>query len=309
MVLLGLMGCSNDKESAPASSVPSDSTVSAIDTIATSVHGDDEEGKADPQAFTPTTYIGFVEDFYFVENNEVYVELYFKKDRVSYEVYKEVVGKGDSLIYGDDENQRTRIPLEVAQAHFEMRGIDFLRIYNEDNEFICMADFVRVEYLDQNVSPCFIAVFNTKIRLSAGTHYGIGNAKKDPEPLAFDVFKDSSLTQKLVKEFEISQEYIGGPFDALHFHVPNTENTVSIINSDTCTYIIHQNREISQICFKSKEQENFGEFLLIPTGKDQFPLILTVSFRPETDIIWNNILSFDGETYQTNDRQRVKWGE
>lgn len=308
LLLLSLMiGCAGSPDSTAPSSLSHDSLAAAHDTILPPLVEEKGSKMIDTLPTTTLSYIGVIEDFYFVDNKEVYVVLYFKKDSLTYEDWKEAKNWGDSLIYGDDENERTRIPLTVANANFDMRGLDSLSIFDEDNAFICQADFVRVEYLNQNISSYFIAVFETEKRLSSGPHYGIGNMLKSPEPGDFKVFKNSTLTQKLTEEFEISQEYIGSAFKGLHILLPQTGDTLSVINSDMYAYILHATADTTNLCFKSNEPENFGAFIVIPIYKNQLPLILTVSYLPESDMMWNKLLAFDGAHYQMKEHQRVTW--
>lgn len=307
LLLSVLIGCAGSPNSTAPSSLSHDSLAAAHDTILPPLVEEKGSKMIDTLPTTTLSYIGVIEDFYFVDNKEVYVELYFKKDSLTYEDWKQAAKWGDSLIYGDDENERTRIPLEKAKAHFDMRGLDDLRIFDEKGEFVSHADFVRVEYLNQNVSPCFIAVFETETRLPSGPHYGIGNALKNPETSHFKVFEDSTLTQKLTEEFEISQEYLGSAFKGLHISLPQTGDTLSVINSDMYAYILHTTADSTHICFKSNEPENFGAFMVIPIYKNQLPLILTVSYLPESDMMWNKLLSFDGAHYQMKEHQRVTW--
>ena len=68
------------------------------------------------------TYIGFVNKYYFQKTDEFYIELYSKGNNLNFEKVSELA---DSVIYKDDENVRSRIPLNVASKEFDFSFSDY----------------------------------------------------------------------------------------------------------------------------------------------------------------------------------------
>lgn len=112
------------------------------------------------------SYIGFINQFYFQESNEFYIELYFKESGIDYGGIIDIASTQDSIIYFDDENQRNRIPDSIARLKFELSGLNTLTLFDENHHQLTEAQFVRVEYLEQNISPVFIAVYRVDNKLN-----------------------------------------------------------------------------------------------------------------------------------------------
>lgn len=104
------------------------------------------------------TYIGFVNKFYFQKTDEFYIELYSKSNDFDFEKISKLA---DSVIYKDDENMRSRIPLSIASKVFDFRGIKELTLYDEKHNELTKAHFIRVELLEGNISSYITAVYRT----------------------------------------------------------------------------------------------------------------------------------------------------
>lgn len=255
------------------------------------------------------SFIGNIQNFYFLDNNEVYVELYFKKDSISYDDYKNIVKLGDSLIYKDIENSRSRISPDNAKKHLDLRGLDSLNIFDIENNLIDKVKLLRIEYLNQNIDPCFIAVYKTTRKLNSDSYYYcIGNFNKKLDNNKYELTKNSKLTGELVDKFNVPQNYVTDEIKGIHYQIKNSNNKLSIINSDMYSMIIFTALNSSKIYYKSDEVENIESIHILPLNVNGMPLIISECFRPETDVSWNNLLSFDGSNYRIKERQKIKTG-
>jgi hypothetical protein len=252
-----------------------------------------------------SNYIGFINSFYFSNNNEVYIELYFVQDEFN-EDYQDIANLADSIIYKDDENTRKRFPLVLSQKYFYLRGLGKLKIYDTKNNFVGKADFVRVEYLDQNISPCFIAVYKTEKHLKEGAYYCISNFKEDLAPQRFTLTGDTVLTERILTELNISRPYYGLKNNGTHVLYNTRDTMLSIVNSDNYAYIILSHDKTHQILYKSTEFENFSGVIVLPIFKNKMPYILAQCVRPESDVMWENLFSFEETNYKPTNRQRMK---
>lgn len=84
------------------------------------------------------TYVGFVNKYYFQKTDEFYIELYFKSNSLS---FKKISELADSVIYRDDENTRSRIPLNIASKEFDFRGIEELTLFDEKHNELTKSSF------------------------------------------------------------------------------------------------------------------------------------------------------------------------
>lgn len=251
-------------------------------------------------------YVGFINRFYFSNKNEAYVELYFLKDEITADEYMETEKRADSLIYKDDENSRHRFPASLSEKYFDVRGLLTLKIYDAKNKWVCNADFVRVEYLNQNISPCFIAVYKTGKKIKSDNYYGISNFNGKVEPQNHAITTDTLLTQKLLTKLELPKPYGDLKDNGTHIPFKTNNNTISVINSSDYSYIILTNGPTCKVLYKSPEPENISDITVVPLMKNGFPYLLTKNVKPDSDVMWDKLLYYDGTKYTNTNRQRIE---
>jgi len=249
-------------------------------------------------------YIGFIDKFYFSINKEAYVELYFIKDQTNADEYERIVKLADSLIYEDDENSRYKLPDNLSQKYFDLRGLSKLKIYDQNNKLFCNADFVRVEYLNQNIYSPFIAVFKTDKLIIEDGYYGIGNFNGKFEQLSYNFSKDTILTQNILTKLKEQRPYYGLENNGTHLSFSDNDTILSIINSGDFAYVTLTTDRDFKVLYKSTDFENAYDIRIIPLTKNGLPYILTRNVKPETDVMWDNLLIYDGTKYKTTNRQR-----
>lgn len=249
-------------------------------------------------------YIGFIDKFHFSNKNEAYVELYFIKDQTNANEYERMVKLADSLIYEDDENSRHKFPDNLSQKYFDLRGLSKLKIYDRNNKPFCNADFVRVEYLNQNISSPFIAVFKTDKLIKEDGYYGISNFNGAFEQLSYNVSKDSIMTQNILKKLHEQKPYYGLENNGTHLSFSDNDTILSIINSESFAYVTLTTNKDFKVLYKSANLENISDLRVIPLTQNKLPYILTRNVKPETDVMWDNLLIYDGTKYKSTNRQR-----
>ncbi|TPG37505.1 hypothetical protein [Flavobacterium pectinovorum] len=251
-------------------------------------------------------YLGFINKFYFSNKNEAYIELYFNKDEITTPEYNKLEKLTDSLIYKDDENSRSRFPASLSAKHFDLRGLSKLAIYDENNKFVCNADFVRVEYLNQDISPCFIAVYKTDKKIKSENCYAISNSEKSLETANYKITKDTVLTQKLLTKLNVPKSYSGLENSGTHIFFAKSDSILSVVNSENSAYIVLLKGEDFKVLYKSTEPENINNLQVVPVMKNRLPYLLTRNSKPDTDIMWDNLLYYDGTKYTNAKRQRIE---
>lgn len=292
--MLWIFGCSNTDSSKG----------SKKDNLQTSFKDTIRTNKAMPN--DNVQYIGFIDNFYFSNENEAYVELYFLNDEINSGEYEKIVKLTDSLIYEDDENSRHRFPASLAPKYFDLRGLSKLTIYDNNNKFVCNADFLRLEYLNQNISPVFIAVYKTEKKIKAEGTYGISNFSGTFKTTKYSITKDTILTQNLLTKLDEQRPYDGLENNGTHLVFNNSDTVLSIINSENFAYIILTTSNDFKTLYKSSYFENVADLKIIPLTNNNFPFILTRNIRPESDVMWDNLLYYNGRNYTATNRQRIE---
>lgn len=249
-------------------------------------------------------YIGFIDKFYFSNDNEAYVELYFIKDQTNADEYNKIVKLADSLIYSDDENSRHKFPENLSPKYFDLRGLSNLKIYDKNNKLFCNAEFLRVEYLNQNISSPFIAVYKTEKIIKADGYYGISNFNGTFEQNNYTISKDTVLTQNILTKLNEQRPYYGLENNGTHLHFSNNDTVLSVVNSENYAYVVLTTNKDFKVLYKSPDFENVSDLRIIPLTKNKLPYILTRNVKPETDVMWDKLLYFNGTKYTATNRQR-----
>jgi hypothetical protein len=249
-------------------------------------------------------YIGFIDKFYFSKDKEAYVELYFIKDETNADEYDKIVKLADSLIYQDDENSRHKFPDNLSQKYFDLRGLSKLKIYDNNNKLFCNAEFLRVEYLNQNISSPFIAVYKTDKLIKEDGYYGISNFNGTVEQINYTVSKDTILTKNILMKLNEQRPYYGLQNNGTHLSFSNNDTILSVINSENFAYVVLTINKDFKVLYKSSDFENVSDLRIIPLTKNKLPYILTRNAKPETDVMWDNLLIYNGTKYTATNRQR-----
>jgi hypothetical protein len=250
-------------------------------------------------------YVGFANKFYSSNENEVYIELYLTKDNITTDEYSQLEKLADSLIFEDDENSRHQFPARLSSKHFDLRGLSKLKIYDDNNMFVCDADFVRVEYLSQTISSSFIAVYKTSQKIQSDNYYCISNFKATFDPIDYSITKDTVITQKILTKLNVPKSYNGLEDNGTHIQFKDG-STMSIVNSEIFAYVVLNSGEEFKVLYKSPEPENILDIKVVPLLKNNLPYLLTRNVKPESDVMWDALLYYDGTKYTNANRQRIE---
>ena len=251
-------------------------------------------------------YVGFIETFDFSNENEVYIGLYLLQDEISEDEYLKIEKLADSLIYEDDENSRYKFPENVSRKYFDLRGLSKLSIYDNQNRFVSHAEFLRVEFFNQSISSSFIAVYKTDKKIKSGAMYGISNFTEATKPINYDIKEDTILTQKVLTKLKVAMPYYGLANNGKHIQYKNSDSTISIVNSDEFAYIVLSHAKEFKVLYKSPDLENITDVLVVPQMNHKLPYLLTRNVKPETDVMWDKLLYYDGTKYIDTKRQRIE---
>lgn len=251
-------------------------------------------------------YVGFIDIFDFSNENEVYIELYLLKDEIREDEYLKIEKLADSLIYEDDENSRCRFPANLSHNYFDLRGLSKLSIYDNQNRFVSHAEFLRVEFFNQSISSSFIAVYKTDKKIKSGAMYGISNFTKVTKPVTYSIKEDTILTQKILTKLKVAMPYYGLANNGKHIQYKNSDSTLSIVNSDEFAYIVLSHGKEFKVLYKSPNFENITDLIVVSQINNKLPYLLTRNIKPETDVLWDKLLYYDGTKYIDTKRQRIE---
>ena len=245
------------------------------------------------------SYIGFIENFHLT--NELYIELKFQKENIKYEEFQSLTSDGDSIIYKDDENIRTRIPADIALKNFDLTGLEPLYLFDKDHQLVSKAHITRIEHLDQNISAGFIAVFNIEKPVKGTEKYVIGSPNPNLKLQGYQTINDSGLTNSILKKYNIRN------VESKHFSNSEVNDTITFIKSSSQSWIIRKENDELKILYQSTEHESVSDLLILTDTIHKKPILLMRCFEPEGDMEWSKLLIYDGKSCRNLEKQRLKY--
>ncbi|WKZ59125.1 MAG: hypothetical protein QY309_14780 [Cyclobacteriaceae bacterium] len=251
-----------------------------------------------------TTYIGFVQHFYFLENNEIFTELYFNRPINTWEEY-DSISKLSERVYRDDENSRNIISTKIASANFDIRGLDRIWLYDSSNKQINSEIKLKsFEFLDQSISPVFIAVYETTTKQKTAT-YCIGGIKPKFDDLAIQSIIEEEIISEIEQSFLEHEVSITNGIE--HFqYILNNELILTISNTDQKTFIHKTANSQTNEIYVMGDPGNIVQVQVIPILIMDMPILLCEVVKPDTDMFWSEVLVYNGERYQKVQNQRIK---
>jgi hypothetical protein len=252
------------------------------------------------------SFIGFIEDFYFSEEPEVYTELYFNRSINTWEEYDSISKLTTELIYQDDENSRNLLSEKVVMENFDVRGLDKLWFFDRSNVQIGTVSHLKsYEFLNQTISPEFIAVYETELKRNQ-IAYCIGGNKPIFEEIKIQEITDTSITSNISDYFKSND--INTSFTLTHTQY-SVNDSIKLTFSNTNDYsFIHLTDNADKLTrvFENEDFSNIVSIQIIPILENGMPTLLCQFLKPETDIFWSEVLVYDNGKYVSADRQRIK---
>ncbi|MBN2764833.1 MAG: hypothetical protein JXR27_00550 [Paludibacteraceae bacterium] len=281
LLILLLLSCSNSKINSKENvNITSTQKSSSFDSAANEI------------------YIGFVNRGNYDKSDEININIYPKSNE--YHFSNEST---DSVIYKDDNSFICRIPLSIARNEFDLGGIEELTIYDESNNELTKAHFVRAVYSENDLSN-YLAVYKTdNPKLLDKAVYCIGNLKENLTKAFYTEFKNSKLTNEIVNSLKLTHNY---NLNSKHYNDNTTKATISVINYDQNVQIVEKSSSGYNCIYKNNEDENIFRLIFVPIVRNSKPILLTYFGIPESEAEWISVLVYDGTKYIPTDKQRIK---
>ena len=262
--------------------------------------------KSLPNKFPGTSYIGWLRAIEEGENEDVYLELYFREDSISHNTYDYLEEQLDSVVHDSGELIRRRLPIDVASQFFALDGLEVITVFNHDNEELIELPLKRVEYLEPGIDSKYIAVYEMPENIMGTSWIAIGDFNQKMPLAKYEYTEDEEILTLVKDRFNISEDK--NTISEGHLSV-----VTSIVTEESMVAFNKLDKAYIGYCFDSIElvvYEGDNEYIIsihaLPIEHDGMPLILTESGQSETDFLWENLLQFDGDRYISIERQRIK---
>lgn len=250
-------------------------------------------------------YFGFINNFYFSKEPEVYLELYFTGTVEDYLEFDKISQLATEVIYQDDENKRYKLPKKIANEYFDLRGLEQIHFFDSNNKLIGQSlSLKNFEFLEQNISPVFIASYETQIA-HENIAYCIGGKKPSFSDIKIKETTDSEITLKIEEYFKVKEYNTSFTLDHKQFNINSHTLTFSNTNDYSFIHLTKENGESLKV-YTNADFSNILNVQIIPLIKNKMPILLCNFIRPESDVLWDELLIFKDGKYRNSDRQRIK---
>jgi len=251
-------------------------------------------------------FVGFIEKCIGPSANEVYVELYLLNEKMNLSEYDGLIQFADSLIYRNEEIDRYKFRDTLASKYFDLRALSNLRIFDEKSDFYCNAKFLHVEYLRKNIEPAYIAVFKTEKTINKSGYFAVSNIDLNQIQVYDSVTTDPFLTRVILGK--LNESYLSdSDNNGIHWYDLKGAAVLSTVNGQDCGFITQLMGNDFNILYKSPVGTNFAETRFLWFTSNKFPCILSRNFVPNSGIIFENLLFFNGKKYTVAHHQRIKY--
>ncbi|MBX2897984.1 MAG: hypothetical protein KF763_21255 [Cyclobacteriaceae bacterium] len=285
LTLIVLIGCSKPKTN-EVHSIDTDTT----DNIAADFLIDEKNDTL--------SYVGYIGKF--EDNSSFYTDLYFV-DNFDYDLYDEITKLGNQPIFKDEETQRTRIEIEKAGQYFNLTGLTAIDIYNKENVKLTTGRLSHIEYVEDMIESSFVAVFQVDDPDIFDFLFCVGNSTEDLTKIDFSSHKDEKLKSELIDLLKLNINHI---WRIEHYKLSD-QTIYSTLSADTTAYIIETINNGHKTLYKSKSSETINSLNVISKKINGRPILLTECAMPETDMMWNSVLIFNGTDYEPSKNHRI----
>jgi hypothetical protein len=271
-------------------------STSENNTVATPASTDETESNS-----SGGVYVGFAN--YFTETKEFYVSLYFidHEDKVSPGDF------GDSTLYEDANGYiRTWIDPDQARKHFRLDGLEKLRLYNADHQFVATASLLRVEHVEDAISSQYAAVYNFGHSYSDryGPYYMVSDHVGDAYQKDFSTkeINDPSINALIIENLKLDTANL---WVMNHYRTKPSEKIYSTVNFGNQAFIVETANDQSTIMETMTDGYHFGLAFPVPIIVKGKPILLVTFHNPEGDDSGDYVAAYDGKEYKGVENARV----
>lgn len=286
LTLIVLIGCSKPK----TNEVNSTNNDTADNTVADLL--------IDSQKKDTLSYVGYVGKF--EDNGLIYTDLYFV-DNFDYDLYDEITKLGTQTIFKDEETQRTRLEVEKVRKYFNLTGLTDIDIYNKENIKLTTGRLSHIEYVEDMIESRFVAVFQVDNPDIFDPLFCVGNSNEDLTKIDFSSHNDEKLKSELIDLLKLNTDHI---WRIEHYKLSD-QTIYSALSADTTAYIIETLNNEHKTLYKSRSSETINSLNVISKKINGRPIILMECAMPETDMMWNSVLIFNGTDYELSKNHRI----
>lgn len=273
--------------------------------------GEDHDVTIDSSLIKPTmaqsfTYIDWVSTSPNEQESEGCVELFFQRPILTLEQYESLTPLGDEKNYLQ-VNPRNILSLQHAKTNFDLRGLDSVWMVDQQNSISKKVSHLKhFEYLDKNISPEFVAVYDLPEKDSQIV-YCVGGMKPTFSKLQVQHISDSTSSATIDQYFKDQNIELSYTNDHRIYRV-NDSLLLIFSNTNSFSFIhLQLPKTPPRLVYQTQDTSNLSDLQIIPILNHDVPVLLCKFFAPDSDVFWSQLLMYNGEKYIDIEHQRIQW--
>jgi hypothetical protein len=245
-------------------------------------------------------FVGYAN--YFPTTKEFYVSLYAKTDSA----FDEARANLDSMIFNEDQVMRQRLSLEKGKQYFYLNGMDTVMLCNRAHQIMAKTVLSHIEYFADMISGEFVAVYkyDKPIKHEEGPWYCMSASYKQPVDKDFSSTPvvDADLNARIAKRLKSDTTQ---NWTIEHVRIMPSGKILTTASLDTMSYLLETAEGKIRILKQVSNDLHFGNFLPLPFMINEKPLLLMSYSIPDSDVMGDLLLSFNGKTYEPVELNRM----
>lgn len=234
---------------------------------------------------------------YLEETDEYALPLKWKKDADVKLWYESIAYDLPDIIYSNDSDySRYAIPDSLIPQFFDMSSFNDVKLYNKGNSFVGEGEFIRFEFIDQNIDPIPVAIYRLNEKNEDALYAVAGLGKVIPEISSVEAPEErlnQLIEYKMPKGYKdiysLRCGFLEKQFYAVQCYEENGFNTFIELYKE-------ENGQLLQV-YKDIDDWYFFDIHPISIYYQEQPLLLCNFCKAESDWFQSGVLIFKNGKY------------
>ena len=293
-----------ERKPEPSSEVLSEDTaqnMTARDKPEVSRTSDTKEGILDKLDSHCPVQVEFLTRFY---NDDAYFSPLSFKNGGDNDVYGQIVKAAKEVVFEDDETSRYLIEPELASTHLNADRLNQIVVFDKEQNVVDTLESKRSEYYRDMIFSMFISSYESDLEDEEYIAISLSGLKEKYIKKSSAVFYDSSYLKSVVQvnnlEFDLVDSFI---------NISDGIDTLSILSyvdykADRATIYLTKNEIL-----RDSINDDFivTDLAPVPLASKNKIVYLAKCGVPETDVLWDALLTIDLENEKVTIDAKNTW--
>ncbi|ANQ52580.1 hypothetical protein MY04_5248 [Flammeovirga sp. MY04] len=230
----------------------------------------------------------------YIQDNKVYIQAESSLNFDTYEKVTKTIKAQGEIVSSNGHSTSYKIPQHIVDAYF--KHLPFIILFDGKSKELGKAHFLHVEFYDGSPSTDFYCVYQIEnVTPNQGYYFYISSLLKDHFDVANQKTLDEGNYEKVVLEYYQSNN-ISLLYDYYSVEAIEINDEVFLLSKLQNQYFIfNYNKESESIKEVYRSEKNVCFIRFYPFFVDDKLKLLMKELECETDAMWDNVLSLEGQ--------------